>query len=147
MRFNILLNTPEDFIAFWEGMQDYTGESFDSLLCTYALQYLTNYDDEGDFIDWGPIPHKLLGNYRVHYEDSWDRAGDIKVRVFELYEKPISLVTFHKLPGMEKRRLELGAIYDKAMDTARRGGCISFDHKISVELDNINKTLEEVFDI
>jgi len=129
MQFNIELKTYDEFKKFWELMAEREGYYFTHLLSEFGLDELT-YEKELDFEDedgndnigvWNDtIDDEYLTHYYFSMDDSWDRMGDVKTRMFIPMVNPItldSLVT--ELPELEARRIPIARKYTLAMDAQR----------------------------
>jgi hypothetical protein len=129
MQFNIELKTYDEFKKFWETIAEREGYYFIDLLYEFGLEHLA-HEKELDFEDedgndnigiWNDtIDDIYLNHYYFSMEDSWDRAGDVKVRMFVPMVNPItvhSLLT--ELPDLEARRIPLAKKYTLAMEAQR----------------------------
>ncbi len=130
MQFNIELRTYDEFKKFWETIAEREGYYFTDILSEFGLDDLT-YDKELDFEDedgndnigvWNDtIDDEYLTHYYFSMEDSWDRAGDVKVRMFIPMINPISLDSLlTELPELEARRVPIAKKYTLAMNAQRK---------------------------
>lgn len=129
MQFNIELKTYDEFKKFWETISEREGYYFSDLLGEFNLEDLT-YEKELDFEDedgndqisvWkDTIDDAYLTHYYFSMEDSWDRMGDVKTRMFVPMINPISLNSIlTELPELEERRKPIARKYQTAMSATR----------------------------
>ena len=130
MRFNVELRTYDEFKKFWETIAEREGYYFSDLLGEFSLEHLT-YNKELDFEDedgndnidvWNDtIEDEYLTHYFFSMDDSSDRMGDLKIRMFVPMVNAINLDDFYQeVPVLEKRYSVLAKKFDKAMSIHRK---------------------------
>ena len=130
MRFNVELKTYDEFKKFWETISEREGYYFSDLLGEFDLGHLV-YEKELDFEDddsnnctfeWNDtIDEVYLTHYFFSMDDSSDRMGDVKVRLFIPMINAINLDDFYQeVPFLEKRYSVLAKKFDKAMSIHRK---------------------------